>query len=84
MEKVIEDIWKLMQIPKESYNQMKQVVYYEDDWEVKNNEGKVNGALQHIVWKPGRLQLKNDGVDAAYGQHQTKVWDPGKIMIEDT
>ena len=40
---------------------------------MKNNEGKVNGALQHKVWNPGRLQLKNDGVDAAYGHQQTKV-----------
>ena len=73
-----------MQMPKESYSQIKQVVYWEDNWEVKNNEGKVNGALQDKVWKPGRLQLKNDGVDAAYGKQQTKLWDPGKMKIEDT
>ena len=73
-----------MQMPKEIYSQMKQVVYCEDNREVKNNEGKVNGSLQHKVRKTGRLQLNNDGVDATYGQQQTKVRDPGKMEIEDT
>jgi hypothetical protein len=72
----------LMQIPKESYSRVKKVIHCEDDWKVKNNEGKDSGALQHKVWKPGRLQLKNDEDNAAYGQQQTRVWDPGKMKMK--
>jgi len=68
LEKAIDELWNLMQISKESYNIMKKVIYYEDDWKVKNREGRDNGALQHKVWNPGRLQLKNDEDNVAYGQ----------------
>jgi len=44
---------------------------------VKNVEGKDCGALQHKVWKLGRLQPNRDEDSEAYGQQQTKVWDPG-------
>jgi hypothetical protein len=64
---------------------MKKVIHCEDDWKVKNEEGKDNGALQHKVWKPGRLQIKNDEYNASYEQQQqNKVWDPGKMNIEGT
>ena len=59
MEKAIEDIWKLVQMPKGIYSQMKQEVYCENDWEVKNNEGKVSGALQYKVWDLGKMKTEN-------------------------
>jgi hypothetical protein len=51
---------------------------------VKKREGRDSGALQHKVWKPRRLQLKNDEDNATYGQQQTKVRDPRKMNIEGT
>jgi hypothetical protein len=56
LEKTIEDIWKLMQMPKKIYNKMREAVHCKDDWGVKNSEGEDSGALQYKVWKPGRLQ----------------------------
>jgi len=57
---------------------MKEEFHCKEDWKVQNSEGEDNGALQYKVWKPGRLQLKNDEDKTAYGQQQTQVWDPGK------
>ena len=31
--------------------------------------------MQHKIWKPGEAHLKNN---AAYGQQQNRVWDPGR------
>ena len=84
LEKTIDEQWNLMQIPKESYSKMKKVIHCEIAWRMKNSEGRDSGALQHKVWKPGRLQLKNDKDNEAYGQQQTKVWDLGKMKIEGT
>ena len=40
---------------------------------------KASGALQHKIWKPGRLKstVKYEH-STAYGQMQNKVWDPGR------
>ena len=84
MQEVLDELWELMQIPEKNYNRVKQVIHCRVDWRMKNNEGKDSGALQHKVWKPGRLQLKDDKDNAAYGQQKTKIWDPGQIKIEGT
>ena len=49
-------------------------VHYGVDWEVKNSEGKDSGVLEHKVWNPGRMQLKNDKDNVAYGQ-------PGRMQL---
>ena len=49
-------------------------VHYGVDWEVKNSEGKDSGVLEHKVWNPRRMQLKNDKDNVAYGQ-------PGRMQI---
>ena len=36
-----------------------------------------SGKIQNKVWKLGKVQLKNDEDNAAYGQQQNRVWDPG-------
>jgi len=66
-----------MRVPKKNYSRAKQVIHCKVEWWVKNVEVKDNGALQHKVWKPGRLQQKRDEDSEAYGQQQTKFWDPG-------
>jgi hypothetical protein len=58
LEKVIAELWNLMQMPKESYNKIKQVIYCRNDCKVKNRESEGSGALQYKVWKPRRLQLE--------------------------
>ena len=50
------------------------IVHCGVDWEVKNSEGKDSGVLEHKVWNPGRMQLKNDKDNVAYGQ-------PGKMQL---
>ena len=37
-------------------------------------ESIASGKMQNKVWKPGKVQLKNN---AAIGQQQNRVWDPG-------
>ena len=51
---------------------------------MKNSEGRDSGALQYKAWKLGRLQLKDDEDNAAYGQQQNIVWDLGEIRTEGT
>jgi len=54
-ENAIDELWKLMQILKKSYNRMKKEIHYVYDWEVENSEGRDNGSLQYKVCKLGRL-----------------------------
>ena len=57
----MDELWELLQIPKENYSRAKGEVHCEDDWKVKNSEGNGSGALQYKVWKPGRLHpTRND------------------------
>ena len=83
-QETIDELWEFMQIPKKSQRKMKKAFHYGIVWKVKNCEGRSSKALQYKVWKPGRLQLKNDEDNAAYGQQQHKVWDPGEIRTEGT
>ena len=46
---------------------------------MKTSEDRGSGALQYKVWKFGRLQLKNGENNAAYGQQQNEVWNPGRF-----
>ena len=78
----IDELWKLMKIPKKSYNRVEWENHCKVEWRVKNDEGKDNGVLQHKVWKPGRLHAKNNEDSEAYGQKQTKVWDPGRKKLK--
>lgn len=71
-----DELWDLMRVPKKTYNRYKQVIHCKVGWRVNNVEGKDSRALHHKVWKPGRLQPKRDEDNEAYGQQQTKVWDP--------
>ena len=71
-----------MKIPKKSYSRVKQADHCKVEWRVKNDEGKDSGILQHKVWKLGRLQPKKNEYSEAYGQQQTKVWDPGRCGIK--
>ena len=71
-----------MQIPKHSYNIMKEEVQCGIIWKVNNDEGKYNGVLQHKVWNHGRLQPKKNKDSGASGQQQTKVWDPGEHELK--
>lgn len=84
MEKAIDELLKLLQIPKENYSRVKQVIHCEDHWRVKNDKGKDNGSLQYKVWKHGRLQLKRHENNAAYGHQRTRVWDPRRMKTEGT
>jgi hypothetical protein len=58
LEKAIAELWKLMQMPKERYNKIKQVIYCRNDWKVRNSESEGSRALQYKGWKPRRLQLE--------------------------
>ena len=78
----IDELWKLMQIPKKSYNRVKQEYHCKVEWRVKNDEGKDSGVQQHKVWKPGRLQLARNNDSKAFQRLQTKVWDPGRQKLE--
>ena len=49
LKSVIDELWELMQIPKQSYNRMKKAVHCGIIWKVKNDEGKDSGVLQHKV-----------------------------------
>ena len=49
---------------------------------MKNSEGRDSGALQHKVWKPGRLQPTRYDNSKAFGQLQTKVWDLGRQRLK--
>ena len=60
LEKAINELWELMQVPKKIYSRMIKTVHCGVDWEVKNSEGKDSGVLEHKVWNLGRMQLKND------------------------
>ena len=57
---------------------MKQTINSKIGLKVKNTEGKNCGALQYNVWKYRRLQPIRHDDNRAYGQLQTKVWDPGR------
>lgn len=82
LEEAIDELWELMQIPKKSYNRVKQV-HCGNVWRMKNDEGKNNGALQHKIWKLGRLQPEDNEDNAAYGQQQIRVWHQGKLKMHD-
>ena len=47
---VIDELWKLMKIPKKSYSRVKQADHCKVGWRVMNDEGKDNGVLQQKVW----------------------------------
>ena len=79
---VIDELWKLMKIPKKSYNRVKQADHCRVEWRVRNEEGKDTGVLQHKVWKPERLHPKKNEDGEAYGQQQTRVWDPGRQELQ--
>ena len=67
-----------MQFPKKSYSRIKQAPHYKVELKVNNDEGKGSGALQHKVWKTGRLQPRRNDDSEAYEHQQTKFWDPGR------
>ena len=70
-----------MEIPKKSYSRVKQEDHCKVEWRVKNDEGKDSGVLQHKVWNHGRLHPKKNEDSEAYGQQQTKFWDPGRCGL---
>ena len=78
----IDYLWNLIQFSKRSYNKLKQSVHCEVGLKVKNSDGRDTGALQHKVWKPGRLQLAKNDDNEAYEQQQTKFWDPGRHELK--
>ena len=79
---VIDELWKLMKIPKKIYSRVKEEDHCKFEWRVKNDEGKDSGVLQHKFWNPARLQSKKNEYSEAYGQHQTKFWDPGRCGLK--
>ena len=42
---------------------------------VTDCESLASGEMQHKIWKPGEVQMKNIATD---DQLQNKVWDPGR------
>ena len=82
MQEAIDELWELMQVPKKIYSRTKQVIHCKVKWRVNNDEIKDSGTLLHKVWKLGRFQPKRNEDNEAYGQQQTRVWDPGKMNTE--